>query len=124
MDGKVLVWSKGSSIDDARIIWIRGGRMYISVSQPDQALVHDEIYSSELWHQRYGHLHFRAFHELSEIVLRVPELQVKNDGVCKCYALGKNIKEPFPNSDKRSKEVLDLVHSDVCGPMPMVRCTM
>ena len=31
--------------------------------------------------------------------------------------MGKNIRNPFPQSEHKSKEPLDLVHSDVCGPM-------
>ena len=31
--------------------------------------------------------------------------------------LGKIIRKPFPQSEHKSKEPLDLVHSDVCGPM-------
>ena len=31
--------------------------------------------------------------------------------------MGKNIRKPFPQSEHKSKEPLDLVHSDVCGPM-------
>jgi transposase InsO family protein len=31
--------------------------------------------------------------------------------------LGKNIKKAFPSSDNRAQGILDLVHSDVCGPM-------
>jgi transposase InsO family protein len=31
--------------------------------------------------------------------------------------LGKNIKKAFPSSDNRAHGILDLVHSDVCGPM-------
>ena len=29
----------------------------------------------------------------------------------------KNISKPFPQSEHKFKEPLDLVHSDVCGPM-------
>jgi hypothetical protein len=36
---------------------------------------------------------------------------------CRGCALGKNSKGYFPSSDNRSKGILDLVHSDVCGPM-------
>jgi transposase InsO family protein len=32
--------------------------------------------------------------------------------------LGKNIKKAFPSSDNRAQGILDLVHSDVCSPMP------
>ena len=31
--------------------------------------------------------------------------------------MGKNIRKPFPQSEHKSKEPLDLVHLDVCGPM-------
>jgi transposase InsO family protein len=36
---------------------------------------------------------------------------------CRGCTLGKNTKGPYPSSDSRSKGILDLVHSDVCGPM-------
>jgi transposase InsO family protein len=42
---------------------------------------------------------------------------VNHDGICKGCAQGKNVKSPFPSSDNKSKEVLDIVHSDVCGLM-------
>ena len=31
--------------------------------------------------------------------------------------MGKNIKRSFPQREHKSKGTLDLVHSDVCGPM-------
>ena len=31
--------------------------------------------------------------------------------------IGKNIKKAFPSSDNKAQGILDLVHSDVCGPM-------
>jgi transposase InsO family protein len=40
-----------------------------------------------------------------------------HEEVCRGCALGKNIKKPFPSSENRSKGILDLIHSDVCGPM-------
>jgi hypothetical protein len=52
------------------------------------------------------------------MVVGIPELQSVHEGVCRGCALGKNIK-PFPSSENRSKEILDLIHLDVCGPMPM-----
>ena len=35
----------------------------------------------------------------------------------KVYAQGKNVKSPFPSSDSKAKGILDIVHSDMCGPM-------
>jgi hypothetical protein len=33
-------------------------------------------------------------------------------------AQGKNIKNPFLKRDNKAKGVLELIHPDVCGPMP------
>jgi transposase InsO family protein len=38
--------------------------------------------------------------------------------VCKGCAHGKNIKNPFPKNDNKEEGILELIHSDVCGPMP------
>jgi hypothetical protein len=46
-------------------------------------------------------------------------LKSTHEGICKGCALGKNIKKPFPRSSNRSKEILDLIHLDVCSPMPV-----
>jgi len=82
-----------------------------------QALVHIEISPCELWHRRFGHLHFKILPTLSSIVNDILNLKEDHEGVCKQCALGKNTKRPFGSSASRSKEILDLIHSDVCGPM-------
>ena len=65
-----------------------------------------------------GHIHHGALRLLRETVTGVPEVSTEHDDVCKGCVLGKFAKASFPRSDTRSKGVLDLVHSDVCGPMP------
>ena len=39
------------------------------------------------------------------------------------YALGKHAKATFPSSKHISKWILDIVHSDVCGPMSLASIT-
>ena len=48
----------------------------------------------------------------------LPNLNIDHEGVCKGCAKGKNIKNPFPKSDTKSERILELIHSNVCGPMP------
>ena len=36
---------------------------------------------------------------------------------CESYLLGKMTKSPFIRKSERAIELLDLVHTDVCGPM-------
>ena len=50
----------------------------------------------------------------------LPEIHIEHDGVCRDCALGKNVKGSFSRSDNRSKGILDLIHTDVCGPMTVV----
>jgi hypothetical protein len=85
--------------------------------QPAQDLVHDSDSLCELWHRRSGHLHYRSLPVLRRIVTSLPEFGAEHQGVCRGCALGKNAKAVFPSSDSRSKGILDLVHSDVCGTM-------
>ena len=47
----------------------------------------------------------------------MPVFSVEHNSVCKGCSLGKNIKKPYPLSNKKSNGILDLIHSDLCGPM-------
>jgi hypothetical protein len=51
------------------------------------------------------------------MVVGILDLQSVHEGVCRRCALVKNIKKPFPSTENRSKGILDLIHSDVCGSM-------
>jgi hypothetical protein len=119
MDGKLLSWHKNSSIEDAKVIGSREGNLYRLLEQNEEVLVHDEINLNELWHRRYAHINYQALPFLRKMVEGIPKLKSTHEGICKGCALGKNIKRPFPSSNNRSKEILDLIHSDVCGPMPV-----
>ncbi|KAM2252992.1 hypothetical protein ACFX1S_007433 [Malus domestica] len=69
--------------------------------------------------QRYGHLNFRSLKLLQSegMVLGLPEIQDSND-VCQGCVLGKHHREPFSKEITwRTQEPLELIHSDVCGPM-------
>ncbi|KMQ87747.1 retrovirus-related pol polyprotein from transposon tnt 1-94 [Lasius niger] len=72
------------------------------------------------WHRRFGHRH----HEDMEILQSknlVQDLKMKDCRVrkaCECCIMGKMPRKPFPKqSGSRSTEILELVHTDLCGPM-------
>jgi hypothetical protein len=116
-EGKVLTWHKNSHMDYARVIGVRENSLYRLIVRPVQALLHDTISLSELWHRRLSHLHYRSLLALGKMVTGLPEIHIEHDGVCRGCALGKNVKGSFSSSDSRSKGILDLIHTDVCGPM-------
>jgi hypothetical protein len=71
---------------------------------------------AELWHRCMGHLHHRALKILGEIATRLPPCSVDSHEVCKGCTLGKYAKTSYPSRDDRPKGILELIHSDVCGP--------
>jgi hypothetical protein len=116
-EGRVLAWHKDSHIISAKVIGVRENNLYRLTIKLVQALLHDTISLSELWHRRLYHIHYRALPSLGKMVTGLQEIQIQHKGVCKGCALGKNVKGSFSSSDNRSKEILDLIHSYVCGPM-------
>ena len=74
---------------------------------------------ADLWHQRLGHINNQV---LSKIVKTevVKGVKVKDEepNFCEACVMGKMARQPFKaTGDIRSKRKLQLVHSDVCGPM-------
>jgi hypothetical protein len=119
VDGKVLSWHNNSSIEDARVIGSHEGNLYRLLEQNEEALVHEKVKPNELWHRRYAHINYQALPFLRKMVEGIPELKSTHEGIYKGCALGKNIKKPFPRNNNKSKEILDLIHLDVCVPMPV-----
>ena len=59
VDGQVLMWPKGNTIDDATVIEEEYGGLYKIKGQPEKALVHESIEPNELWHRRLVHVHYK-----------------------------------------------------------------
>ena len=103
-------------MDTTKVISMREESLYRLSTPPVQALVHDSTSMGELWHKILAHVNYRALLVVKNIVMGIPVLQVDLDGTRRGCALGKNAKKSFPDSESRSKGILDLVHSDLCGP--------
>ena len=77
-----------------------------------------DVLSDQLWHKRYGHLGAQSMQKLvsGNMVLGLKCKMSGDISVCKPCVEGKLHRSKFPtDGGKRSKEVLGLVHSDVCG---------
>jgi transposase InsO family protein len=60
----------------------------------------------------------RRYHTYAKLSQVHQKLKVDQKGICNGCAQGKNIKNPFPKRDSKAEGTLELIHSDVCGPMP------
>ena len=73
----------------------------------------------DIWHKRIGHVNLQRLKlmQSKEIVTGLPKF--KFDGmhkVCEACQLGKQARGSFPHDKNVSRNVLDIVHSDVWGP--------
>jgi transposase InsO family protein len=118
IDGEVLMWAKGETLNEAIIIGNEENGLYKLKGHSKAAMTHAIENSCELWHRRLAHINYKALPYICKAVTGLPELKGDHKGVCNGCAQGKNIKNPFPKRDIKTEGVLELIHSDVCGPMP------
>ncbi|RVW60251.1 Retrovirus-related Pol polyprotein from transposon TNT 1-94 [Vitis vinifera] len=72
-----------------------------------------------LWHFRYGHLNFGGLKTLQQknMVTRLLLIQTPSQ-ICEECVVGKQHRYQFPKGKSwRANKVLELVHSDICGPI-------
>lgn len=76
--------------------------------------------SSETWHRRLGHINSTSLNKMKDgaaegiIYTDVANINKKNCTIC-CE--GKQARLPFQPSSSKTTEILEVIHSDVCGPM-------
>lgn len=76
--------------------------------------------STDLWHKRLGHLDNRAIQKLATQLAYGINLSTdqKQHEECMGCLYGKQHRLQFPHESKhRSRELCELIHTDVCGPM-------
>ena len=72
------------------------------------------------WHRRLGHRDWTAVERLvkDEMATGIKVSKCNLQIVCECCAEGKSARSPFPPVEERkSDRVLDIIHTDLCGPM-------
>ena len=105
------------------------GTLY-KLSSPVMPWVEKAFYSSNsdtqtmtLWHDRYGHLNMKDLGLMSknQVVLGMKLSEVVTNShteSCESCPLGKMHRLPFPKrAQQKSSKLLEVIHSDLCGPM-------
>ena len=71
------------------------------------------------WHRRLGHLNFKDLinAQRSGILEGLNFGQVEGKLECDICVQGKMTRTTFPKNSERKTDLLEIVHSDVCGPM-------
>ncbi|TLX69973.1 DDE-type integrase/transposase/recombinase, partial [Labilibacter sediminis] len=68
-----------------------------------------------LWHCRLGHINKKRMAQLQKDGV-LESFDLKSDDTYESCILGKMTKSPFTGSCERGEGLLDLIHTDVCGP--------
>ncbi|GBP49905.1 Retrovirus-related Pol polyprotein from transposon TNT 1-94 [Eumeta japonica] len=79
--------------------------------------------SSETWHRRLGHINSASMNKMKNGAAEgISYTDIANIDKYKCTVCckGKQTRHSFQPSSSNTENVLDLVHSDVCGPMENV----
>lgn len=92
------------------------------LNQRETHVVHtDKLTDSEKWHKRFCHVNIRTIQELSrkDLVRGLNNVNINNIHCSSC-SVSKSTKAPCKALGYRqTKNVLELIHSDLCGPMPI-----
>lgn len=75
--------------------------------------------SHVLWHRRMGHMCMQNLQAMvkKRIVTGINSSVTGALGVCEPCIMGKQCRAPFYRKEKKSTRPLELVHTDVCGPI-------
>jgi hypothetical protein len=118
-DRRDYIKPRGLSKGSEQVIGVRKDKLYKLQFDSHYALTsNNNTRDCELWHRRVAHLGHGALKILGKIVTGMPSFTTDYQEVCKGCVLGKYVRAPFPKSNSRSKGILDLIHTDICGPCP------
>lgn len=128
---KVIFETDGASVidRDGKIVLradrVNGGLYYVQASllESNSNAEWDvgtlKMSLAEIWHRRMGHVNYRDLQKYhrEEAVKGMTVDKWKEDTRCEICIRGKMTKSPFPKKSERKSDILEIIHSDVCGPM-------
>ena len=105
--------------EDGKLLKLKGSfarvQNYAYLSQHGEG----NLSSSLLRHVRFGHLNYNSLRLLRKNGFFGFPTIPNNMNKCDACILGKYSKQPFQESKFRICRQLELVHFDLCGPMPI-----
>jgi hypothetical protein len=116
--GELLMWEKGETLNEGIIIGREENRLYKLKGHSEAAMTHAIENACELWHRRLSHINYKELPYICKAITGLPEFKIDHEGMRNGCVQGKNIKNPFPKRDNKAEGILELIHLDVCGPMP------
>src|SRR5436190_8134396 len=98
-----------------------------AAKKPNRRQKRNSIKSIKIWHRRLGHFNLKYVKNISWITLGVgfhkaAEWEAEAEAICKACVQGKQVRKRVSKKRRsQSKQSFDLIHSDVCGPFPILK---
>ena len=109
MNGKAkFLDGKGNLVGSSN--QIKGNIFYLDLNESSCFIFQVEEFW--LWHKRLCNMNFDNLVNIS-----IPNIKKHDMGMCKDCQIDKMGKTSFKSKNYHSKEVLELVHTDLCGPI-------
>jgi hypothetical protein len=105
IDGEVLMWAKGETINEAIVIGSEENGLYKLKGHPETAMTHAIENSCELWHRRLAHINYKAcYHTYAKL----SQVYQNSRLIRKAYAMdvrkGRTSRTPFQRGTTKQKE--------------------
>ena len=116
MHGKAsLMDDKGKIIGSGN--QTKGNLFYLDLGECSWFI--SQVEESWLWHRRLCHVNFDNMVKISKFskVRCIPNLKKPNVGLCKNCQIGKMGKTSFKSKYYQSEDILEIVHTNLCGPI-------
>ncbi|UYV82668.1 hypothetical protein LAZ67_22000457, partial [Cordylochernes scorpioides] len=100
---------------------VKGKTLHSSKTAFNSERDHFQNNSLRTWHQRLCHIDSNAIEKMAreELVIGL-EISSRDKGLCDDCCIAKSTKASHKNlGNIRSKQTLELIHTDICGPMPV-----
>ena len=95
------------------------GNLYTLSDGAEKTCLMSRTEESWLWHKRLGHLSFNNMLKIckSKAVRGMSTVEKPSNPICDSCQKGKQTRVMFKSKEHHSKKPLELVHTDLCGPM-------
>ncbi|UYV81944.1 hypothetical protein LAZ67_21000209 [Cordylochernes scorpioides] len=106
---------------DENGLYVMKGRVILPNAELFNSQKSSQKQTLELWHQRFCHVNNDAIERMAKgELVKGLEISSMDRSLCDDCCVAKSTKEPHkPIRNIRSKRPLELVHTDICGPMPV-----
>ena len=81
----------------------------------------DNDSATYLWHRRFGHICVKRLTKLHADGL-LESHDYESCDTCEPCLVGKMTKTPFSETMEQANDLLEIIHTDVCGPMSVEAC--